>query len=29
MYEDDIKMVDEWFDKHTEHYGTRMEESNE
>lgn len=22
MYEDDIKKVDEWFDRHTESYGT-------
>jgi len=22
MYEDDIKKVDEWFDRHTDYYGT-------
>ena len=26
MYEDDIKMVDEWFDKHTEYYDTSRSE---
>lgn len=25
MYEDDIKLVDEWFEKHTEYYGTNHE----
>ena len=22
MYEDDIKLIDEWFEAHTENYGT-------
>ena len=26
MYEDDIKKIDEWFDKHTEYYGTYHED---
>ena len=27
MYEDDIKKIDEWFDSHTENYGTHRSEN--